>query len=92
MYTLYIGSNNETGVLEKNKAIEIIANYYKGFSCYEVDGYWQGKAEKALKVEIITENTESENNFIDKLCKELKDELQQDSILKTYTNIISNFI
>jgi len=90
MYTLYIGSNNITGVLEKEKAIEIIAKYFDGFSCYEIDGYWQGKAEKTLKVEII--DTMGLSVKITELAQELKKELTQDSILVTVSDIISNFI
>jgi len=88
MYTLYIGSNNITGVLEKEKAITIISQYFNGFSYYEIDGYWLGKRENTLKVEIIT----NDNEMIILLCNTLKTRLEQDSILETYINIISNFI
>lgn len=88
MYTLYIGSNNETGVLEKEKAIEIISQYFDSFSCYEIDGYWKGKAENTLKVEIVTENSPNDTSMID----DLKRALKQESILMIEQLIKSNFI
>lgn len=76
---LYIGSNNTTHKLEKDTAINIISESFDGFSAYEIVGFWKGSKEKTLKVEIVSE--EPEDVKIVKLCKRLKEELQQDSIL-----------
>lgn len=77
-YTLYIGSNNETGELEYKKAKEIITSYFKGYTTSLVKGMWEGKEEDTLKVEIAT--LEPEGKVRD-LCIQLKNELQQDSIM-----------
>jgi len=52
-YFLYIGSNNETHELEADRACEIIAKAFEGFSVYEIVGYWKGSKEKTPKVDIV---------------------------------------
>lgn len=76
---IYIGSNNETHELEKDKAISIIAGQFDGFSAYEIVGFWKGQQEKTLKVEIVSDD--SSNAKIIAICKELKTALNQDSVL-----------
>lgn len=75
---IYIGSNNDTKQLERDKAIEIINEYFEGFTAYEVVGFWKGQQEKTLKVEIISDEADTK---IIRLCKELKTELKQEAIL-----------
>lgn len=84
-YYIYIGSNNQSHELEKDKAIVIISEYFEGFTAYEVVGFWKGVEEKTLKVEIVSDE---EPVKITRLCKELKKELQQEAIL--LENIKSN--
>jgi hypothetical protein len=87
-YFLYIGSNNQTNKLEKVKAIEIINQCFDGFTCYEVVGFWQGKQEKTLKVEIVSDI--NQDTKIAKLCKDLKLALNQDAVMleKIQSNIL----
>ena len=90
-YNLFVGSNNQTKELESEKIIKIVAEYYKGFSCYEITGYWEGKAEKALKIEIAVEDTDINKLAITALTNELKMELEQDSIMVEKVNSVIKF-
>jgi hypothetical protein len=73
---LYIGSNNETHVLEVEKANSIISRLFQGFTAYEVKGYWQGTVERTLLVEIETDNKAG----LIETCKALASELKQQAI------------
>ena len=87
---IYIGSNNETHLLEAEKAIEKISEYFDGFSTYEIIGFWKGNKEKTLKVEIAID--EEQNSKIVKLCKELKIILKQEAIMLEVVNSNIAFI
>jgi len=87
---IYIGSNNETHLLEADKAIEKISEYFDGFSTYEIIGFWKGNKEKTLKVEIAID--EEQNSKIVKLCKELKIILKQEAIMLEVVNSNIAFI
>ena len=75
---MYIGSNNTTHILEKEKAEAIVGKYFDGFTAFEVVGYWRGNKEKTLKIEIVAE---VDSAVIVRVAKELKKELEQDSIM-----------
>ncbi len=87
---IYIGSNNDTKILESDKAIDIITKFFDGFSTYEIIGFWKGQKEKTLKVEIVV--SENDNAKVVKLCKELKTELQQEAIMLEIINSNCAFI
>ena len=53
-FSIYIGSNNKTHVVEIMKAKEIISRRYDGFTYYFTKGYWKGETEDSVKFEIIT--------------------------------------
>jgi hypothetical protein len=76
IYKLYIGSNNETKKLEKKRAVDLTSTYFDGFSVSQILGYWQGKAEKTLLIEIET----IENLKVIELAKTLTRELKQQAI------------
>lgn len=78
-YILYIGSNNETKVLESDKANTIVSKYYDGFTTSQVTGYWKGSKEDTLKVEIVSEKEEQDT--IATLCEDIKRELQQEAVM-----------
>jgi len=75
-YRYYIGSNNKTGRLEDKKAIKAISDQFEGFTAFKGLGYWQGKSEKTLIVEIETEN----KNKVLLLAKRLAKTLNQQAI------------
>lgn len=88
LYTIYIGSNNVTKELELSKIKEIVGTWFDGFTIYEVSGYWKGIEEKTAKVEIY-----SDGGFVGlgifKLVNELKEKLNQDSImLRKHTDTV----
>ncbi|MFA5696327.1 MAG: hypothetical protein WC917_02625 [Bacilli bacterium] len=76
IYKLYIGSNNQTKKLEKKRAVDITSSYFEGFSVSQILGYWKGKAEKTLLIEIET----IEKNKVLQLSKTLAQQLQQQAI------------
>lgn len=76
MHKLYIGCNNATKKLERAKAERIISQHIRAFTAYTALGYWQGKAEKSLIVEIDGERSAT----VRKIVKQLKIELKQDAI------------
>ena len=89
--SLYIGSNNETGELEKDKAIKIIGSWYDSFTFITVKGYWKGKEESMLKIELYTSGGDINRLSIKKLSEELERELKQDKVLVVETLIKTNF-
>ena len=75
----YIGSNNKTGQLEKEKALSILSSYYEGMTTSELIGYWKGSQEKTLLVSIVSDAVDY--TLIKKICRELNRELDQQAIM-----------
>lgn len=75
----YIGSNNQTHELEKDKALEILSNHYEGMSTSDLIGYWKGQQEKTMLVSIVCDTVDYSE--VKKVCKELNTELNQDAIM-----------
>ena len=84
MYKLYIGSNNTTKEVEKEKIIEVLNKYFKGYTIIDSIGLWEGIIEKSVIVSIIDE-------VKDEVVEELKEVLVQDSILVEYIDSKINF-
>jgi hypothetical protein len=76
LFTLYIGSNNETKQLELDKIKKRIGEFFDGFTLSECVGYWHGSEERTARIEINT----NEKDSIKILIQVLKDELKQDFI------------
>jgi len=76
LYRYYIGSNNKTKKLEDKKAVRIASQQFKGLTAFKGLGYWQGKPEQCLMIEIETPN----KNKVLALAKELARELKQNAI------------
>ena len=74
MYYIYLGFND---IIQKDLIYNIILKYFKNFSAYKVDGFYNGYKIKAIKIDIYTEDWKS----IYLLYKELKDKLNQKEIL-----------
>ena len=74
MISLYLGFNLR---IQKRKTYTIINKYFKDFSAFEVDGFYQGKRVKTLKIEILT----GDKTKINKLKNELKFTFKQKDIL-----------
>lgn len=74
----YIGANNSTKELEREKAERIISTYFEGFTAFEVVGYWRGAKERTLKVEIVTDESSAK---LARIAKELCKELDQEAVM-----------
>jgi len=74
----YIGSNNKTKELEQEKIEAIVSAHFEGFTASEVVGYWRGSKERTLKIEVITSEPPHK---LAKIGKELKNKLEQESVL-----------
>lgn len=84
-----MGHNNTTKELEINKIEKIISGHFEGFTASEVTGYWRGEKERTLKVEIVTEESDT---ALTKIAKELKEKLDQESVLMEIINSNIAFI
>lgn len=71
---MYVGSNNETHELEKEKLAGIVARYVKGYTIYEALGMWNGEAEKTAILEI------SGAFPLLKMIDEIKREMKQEAV------------
>lgn len=71
LYRLYIGSNNTTHKLETAKATGEVAKMFEGFTISLAKGFWQGKPEKSLIIEIETTETNKVQELAKTLCKVL---------------------
>jgi len=75
----YVGSNNQTHELEKDKALKILASHYEGMSVSELVGYWKGASEKTMLVSIVCEAVDF--TLVKTVCKELNTQLEQEAIM-----------
>lgn len=88
----YVGANNETKVVDKAEAMEIVGRYYKGFTVTEALGLWMGNIENSIIIEVIleVEGIGFYGHNAQQVSKFLAEELKQDSVLYTITNIKAN--
>jgi len=75
----YIGSNNKTGELEKDKAIEVLSSFYEGMNISELVGVWQGVRENSLLVSVVCE--QADYTTIRTVCRKLNLTLDQQAIM-----------
>jgi len=75
----YIGSNNQTHIIETDKALSIISAEYEGMSVSELVGYWKGQSEKTMLVSIVCETVDYTQ--VKKVCALLNTALNQDAIM-----------
>ena len=74
LYRLYIGSNNKTKKLEESKAIKITNKQFQGFTAFKGLGYWQGKKERCLMIEVESKNKKEVIGLAKMLAKKLRQE------------------
>ena len=72
---LFIGSNNRTGKVEREKLETVLSKYHEGFTIQPAVGYWNGQREQSVSV-IISDSFDK----ILETVKKLKYELKQESI------------
>ncbi len=88
--SLYIGSNNVTNKMEKEKVITILNKYYERMSITDMTGIWKNKREKSIRVDIIVENID--HALLEKACKEINKELSQKRITAEIIEVSCLFI
>lgn len=76
IHKIYIGSNNATKELERDKILRTVGYFFEGFTMYEAQGFWKGVSEKTAILEIETPDSER----IKTMVNHLKDELKQEAI------------
>ena len=75
----YIGSNNTTHELEKDKALSIMSEAYEGMTTSELIGYWKGSQERTLLVSIVCDSVDY--TLLKTVCKRINNELNQDAVM-----------
>ena len=75
----YIGSNNITHELEKQKALDILSSTYDGMSITELVGVWQGIKEQTMLVSVVCDTVDYTQ--VKLVCKKLNRELEQQAIM-----------
>ena len=76
-YQLHIGANNTTGIVEKDRIIQVLSSHYDGFTLQDTVGYWKGTPEYSC---IATIANVTESDGIVKLARELAQVLEQDAV------------
>lgn len=76
LYNLFIGSNNSTHKVELAKIKKATGRMFEGFTIIPATGYWQGKPEKSVIVQIEA----MDRDQVVQLAELLKIELKQDAI------------
>ncbi len=85
-----IGSNNKTGKLEKEKALDILCRHYEGMSITEMVGVWKGIKENTLLVSVVCDTVDYTQ--VKNVCKELNIELDQQAIMVEIVETTAMFI
>lgn len=76
IFNLYVGANNKTHQIELDKLKTICNTFFEGYTLIPSQGYWQGKEEPSIIVQIETDN----KNKVYMLAKTLKSSLKQQAI------------
>ena len=87
---LYVGQINETGVLERARAEALVAARFDSFSCALLEGYWRGRREQTLKIEVVI--TEAPVAVVLLLAGELARALGQESVLVEVLEVGATFV
>lgn len=74
-YQLFIGANNQTGLVEVDKIENLVSLYVDGFTIVPCHGYWNGNREDSVQLLLTLEPVQ-----LDQLINKLKKELEQEAI------------
>jgi hypothetical protein len=81
VYRLYVGADNKTGIVNEAKALELVSAFFVGFTVTRAQGYWDGKPEASLIIEIASEaNAEG---TIRALSQGIAHALEQEAVMYT---------
>lgn len=79
MYQLYIGANNVTKLVEVDRIVTRVSEFYKGFTIARTLGYWEGQAEDSVVVTLFS--NDDETLAVETIARDLCSILNQNSIL-----------
>ena len=65
--------------INKHAIEHIVSKFYDGYTIIETTGYWQGKQERSLIIEILT--SDSESTVINAIAARIKRANSQHSVL-----------
>ena len=68
----------------------LVARYFSGFTIYKAIGYWQGKKEKSLVIEIVSDSGGA-YVFINLICKAICGYNKQQTVMVLTSEINSEF-
>lgn len=83
LYRLFTKRKNVKNLLQ------LVSEHFGGFTVFETLGYWQGKKEKSLCVEIVS-NEVDDVYHIHTLCRQICGYNHQDCVLVQTINVDSN--
>ena len=70
--------------LNRNKIIDIISAQFSGLAIIPVIGFWKGKQENGLTIEIVSANFMNDLGKVRQVCHEIKVLNNQDAVLYQY--------
>lgn len=73
-----------------HRTIELVSEYFSGFTCYPVTGYWKGTKEQSLCIEIVA--SIHQKTAINCLCEDIKQLNNQESVLMQELGGSSDYI
>ncbi len=86
LYKIYTENKN------RDRIEDLVSQYYDGFTIFETTGYWKGVKENSLVIEILQTEPEGMYFNVRNLCKGIKINNNQESVLLTEQLIEANFI
>jgi hypothetical protein len=76
---------------QKDGVAKVVTRFFDGFTLIEGEGYWQGKPEKTLIIEIDTINSTCPSNRISAIVDEIKELNNQQCCLVQETSLVRSY-
>ena len=88
-YYLHIGANNTSGIVEKDKIVQVLSSHFQGFTLQDSVGYWNGKPEYSC---IATIANLAEGKQAYSVARELAQVLDQEAVGLSKADVQMDFI
>jgi len=66
---------------------QIVSEHYGGFSIFFGLGYWKGRREKSMCIEVICDGTSVDDHSVNLICKKIRGLNRQDAVMFTTTTL-----